>query len=181
MAKTKRFCSIDDCNKPYVARDLCQKHYGRYYRQGDPTVCKVRTTDRVCEAIIDGQKCGGKHTAKGFCSTHYWAFRNWGDPSIKRQPAKKPSKYRHIFRPEHPNANGSGMIAEHRFVLSEAIGRPLGANENVHHKNGDSLDNRIENLELWNTYQPAGQRVEDKVKFALEILALYAPDKLTTS
>ena len=34
-------------------------------------------------------------------------------------------------------------------------------------------DNRPENLELWNTSQPAGQRAEDKLKWAREIIALY--------
>jgi len=34
--------------------------------------------------------------------------------------------------------------------------------------------NKIENLELWNTMQPAGQRVEDKLKYANKIIELYA-------
>jgi hypothetical protein len=67
---------------------------------------------------------------------------------------------------------------EHRLVVENAIGRPLLRTENVHHKNGNRQDNRLENLELWSKSQPAGQRVEDKVAWALEILSLYAPDAI---
>ena len=34
-------------------------------------------------------------------------------------------------------------------------------------------DNRPENLELWSTSQPSGQRVEDKVAWAAELLRRY--------
>jgi hypothetical protein len=57
--------------------------------------------------------------------------------------------------------------------MESHIGRPLTLNENVHHLNGDRGDNRIENLELWSTRQPKGQRIPDKVQFAIEILAQY--------
>jgi hypothetical protein len=73
----------------------------------------------------------------------------------------------------YPGADKQGQIRVHRKVMQEHLGRPLLREENVHHKNGNRQDNRLENLELWNTSQPAGQRVQDKVEWARHILALY--------
>lgn len=71
------------------------------------------------------------------------------------------------------NIGGRKTMLQHRKVMQEYIGRELYPDENVHHINGVRDDNRIENLELWSSSQPSGQRIADKVAWAKEILERY--------
>ena len=64
-------------------------------------------------------------------------------------------------------------VCEHRLVYENHYGVKLNCFQNVHHINGDRQDNRIENLELWDTSQPSGQRVEDKIEFYFKLIDGY--------
>lgn len=62
------------------------------------------------------------------------------------------------------------QIFQHRQVMKEHLGRDLRRHETVHHKNGNRADNRIENLELWDSRHGKGQRTSDKIDHAIELL-----------
>lgn len=81
--------------------------------------------------------------------------------------------YAFVLAPEHPRADKFGRVREHILVMEAHLGRLLLPKEEVHHKNAQRSDNRLDNLELWSRSQPAGARVTDLVAWAHEILKTY--------
>lgn len=135
-------------------------------------------TKRKYDPICSVDDCDKKQRTLGLCSMHEARMRRRGHTDkVERTrkeywPSKNEAGYIILW------FSDGRRIAQHRYMMEQHLGRNLLPGENVHHINGVRDDNRLENLELWNTRQPSGQRVEDKVAWAIEILNLYAKDKL---
>lgn len=168
-------CTVPGCDKPYLAKGLCSTHYARRAAHGDPMYQREHIEKAPC--VVRG--CSNLQKAAGYCGMHYQRAKKHGDPEKSlRGPIGKGGMstkgYRILYLPDHPNASKTGRIPEHRFVMSEMLGRPLLASETVHHKNGNKLDNRPENLELWVQNHMSGQRVDDLLQWARDVIARYS-------
>jgi HNH endonuclease len=103
--------------------------------------------------------CDGDYRSKGYCKKHYSRFMRYGDPNIlKHQPNGSP----HIKRYRKKRI-GEKTVSLHRWVVEQHIKRKLLPTEIIHHKNGNKLDNRIENLQIMKDQKEHEEAVHKKL------------------
>ena len=162
-------CGVEDCGRELKQRGLCTLHYGRLYHYG--AIGDAKPTQKCATRVpcaVEG--CGKPARGKGYCATHYRRVQATGHAggaelkvAARGSGSITDAGYRVI------SVDGRTVL-EHRHIMAQKLGRPLRKGENVHHMDGDKLNNHPDNLELWSVAQPSGQRVRDKVRAAIAMI-----------
>lgn len=186
------FCNVDGCEIPDLTMGYCSGHYkqSRLGKEFTPVKTEgVRGKPTQCSA----PECDRRTIGDGFCEKHRARWKSGADIDIPHYSHYRTWEEIDQWRPSKPDKNGYILLSrgvnprredkrtrifEHRYVMEQHLGRRLLKKETVHHINGVRDDNRLENLELWSSSHPAGQRVVDKVAWAKEILNQYEPEAL---
>ena len=197
--KTPVTFTCQSCSKQFVMMKSYVTAYAKKFGH-EPMYCSVqcsgdgRRAANATTQVFVCEQCGKTenrraYNAKGrikyysqqrYCSVE---CKNAGLAATAEKRFLSGEVGRHIKRngyvwlslPANLNGGIKGEILEHRYVMEQHLGRKLLPEETVHHVNGDRQHNKIENLELFSSRHGPGQRVIDKIAFAIEMLRLY-PD-----
>ena len=133
-----RVCSIPKCNETHFAHGHCRKHYLLldYVAPKTPTAFTRKATI-ACDAC--GERFIPRHKTARYCSSRC-------SGAARRRPFIVKKGYRKVLIPSHPRADGKGYVFEHIIVAEAAIGRPLKAGEEIHHKDFNRQNNAASNL-----------------------------------
>jgi hypothetical protein len=190
---TEGSCEGPECDRPILARRLCDTHYAQ------------RKLGKALTPIFKGQSPLGpcsvagctnqNNRTSGLCCGHYRRKQDgeadWDRPIQRRAPDgsgwTNDKGYRVI------TVDGRQRL-EHRVLAAELLGRGLLPTEEIHHKNGNRSDNRTDgefrldaegrlisgNLNLWSTTQPRGQEIGPKLDWVAEMIETYGGAWLPT-
>jgi len=152
----KTTCCIPGCSrKRHQKSRLCSAHHSQRYRNKIPLAgmrpikpreplpmsCSLPNCERPAHA-----RAFWKGEWNAYCSMHTQrVYKNPERLSISQRliRASGEGTISRGYRIIHVNGR---RIYEHRYVMEQVLGHPLTKNEHVHHRNGNWLDNRSENL-----------------------------------
>lgn len=144
-------CSVQECTLPVAKRNLCNRHYLRLRRHGDPLQGARLRGRNVGLCSVDG--CDSKPLSLGLCAKHYQRQNKHGTLDGKGTPRGDAARFYHeVVRPyegddclfwPYANVRGYAQVVIDgrtqlvtRLICSEANGPPPSDNMDAAHSCG---------------------------------------------
>jgi len=145
-------CSVNDCNNPVLSKGLCNRHYLRLCRYGNPLATAppkprkkyerhkpFKSTIITKTCLYCGKEYKTHNKDSKFCSLKCFGF-------YRRKPYIIKKGYKKILKPNHPRADKKGYAFEHIIIAEKKLNRSLKSPEECHHIDKNPLNNNPENI-----------------------------------
>lgn len=154
-AKRYKTCSLE-CRGKYSSRR---------YEKKISKICEVCGKEfKVKPSHKDNRRTCSTECKYKLLEEHLKTLSGKGLDSVNWKGGRyiTPTGYAMVYAPGNPMANSRGYVREHRLVMSEKIGRVLRKDEEVHHIDGNKLNNSPENLQLMTKAEHTALHVKER-------------------
>ncbi len=115
---SNKICSVPDCGKKYLAKNLCTNHYALMKRNGSPQK-QTRKWESGCS--ING--CNGKYAGNGYCMKHYEVQRKYNlSPEIYEDMLLAHGGGCAICNKKPSQNRGDSIVVDHDHITGEVRG-----------------------------------------------------------
>lgn len=107
-----------------------------------------KETKKKIGKALKGKIAWNKDT-KGICKSNSGSFKKGENHIFWKGGRYKSNNRWYIFKPNHPSAYTTKHILQSRLIAEKCLGRYLSSKEQIHHIDGNSLNDNPKNLYLF--------------------------------
>ena len=178
-------CTVRGCDRIRKTAGLCGAHYWRSRVHGDPGPAEIMTSGRD-RARSSGATGGRSAADSAACTTRGGgraersALPPRGGGRREKAPSRRATSWSRSRRDDPAWRSQSSWRACWAARSRRARPSTTSTADRSDNTTDGPLDERYRSghLELWSSWQPAGQRVSDKIEYAQDLLRRYAPHLL---
>lgn len=163
---------LSDTHKENIGKSL-RKRLNRPFYSKEWLISNYVVLGKTLQKIADETSSSPSAVRSWLVKHHIPCEGRFGkrNPNFKGFRQKHPLGYESIKAPKnHPTAQKNGYILEHRFVAEQMLKRYLRKGENVHHKDGNKLNNQPSNLLVFPTNKDHSVYVGVLIRFVQQLL-----------
>jgi hypothetical protein len=143
--RTKRYCSIENCENIHFGKGFCRKHYIKFSYIPSNNIKQITKNTYKKQCLFCLSEFETNREQAKYCSMKC-------SSDFRKKPFIIKKGYKKLLIPEHHRADKKGYVFEHIVVMEKELNRKLFPKEEIHHIDKNKENNKIDNLMLFKSH-----------------------------